>query len=111
VSQLSPLRPVLGNGDPLIRILRNALTFERVLQHSNCNSPEASAVIFHVLKLWCFGVDRLDGLLQTNNPMVSGPTPLLDTKLLSCSQIRITQGCRVSRTRVPAAGRIRRRSP
>ena len=32
VSQLSPLRPVLGNGDPLIEILRNALTFERVLQ-------------------------------------------------------------------------------
>jgi len=30
VSQLSPLRPVLGNGDPLIKILRNALTFERV---------------------------------------------------------------------------------
>jgi len=28
VSQLSPLRPVLGNGDPLIEILRNALTFE-----------------------------------------------------------------------------------
>ena len=26
VSQLSPLRPVLGNGDPLIEILRNALT-------------------------------------------------------------------------------------
>jgi len=32
VSQLSPLRPVLGNGEPLIKILRNALTFERVLQ-------------------------------------------------------------------------------
>jgi len=32
VSQLSPLRPVLGNGDPLIEILRNALTVERVLQ-------------------------------------------------------------------------------
>jgi hypothetical protein len=32
VSQLSPLRPVLGNGDPLIENLRNALTFERVLQ-------------------------------------------------------------------------------
>ena len=35
VSQLSPLRPVrpvLGNGNPLIEILRNALTFERVLQ-------------------------------------------------------------------------------
>ena len=32
VSQLSPLRPVLGNGDPLIEILQNALTFERVLQ-------------------------------------------------------------------------------
>ena len=32
MSQLSPLRPVLGNGDPLIEILRNALTFERVLQ-------------------------------------------------------------------------------
>jgi len=32
VSQLSPLRPVLGNGDPLIEILRNALTFEHVLQ-------------------------------------------------------------------------------
>ena len=32
VSQLSPLRPVLGNGDPLIEILRNALTSERVLQ-------------------------------------------------------------------------------
>ena len=29
VSQLSPLRPVLGNGDPLIEILLNALTFER----------------------------------------------------------------------------------
>ena len=29
VSQLSPLRPALGNGDPLIEILRNALTFER----------------------------------------------------------------------------------
>ena len=27
-----PLRPVLGNGDPLIEILRNALTFERALQ-------------------------------------------------------------------------------
>ena len=34
VSQLSPLRPALGNGDPLIEILRNrnALSFERVLQ-------------------------------------------------------------------------------
>ena len=32
VSQLSPLRPVLGNGDPLSEILRIALTFERVLQ-------------------------------------------------------------------------------
>jgi len=32
VSQLSPLRPVLGNGDLFIEILRNALTFERVLQ-------------------------------------------------------------------------------
>jgi len=32
VSQLSPLRPVLGNGDPLIELLGNALTFERVLQ-------------------------------------------------------------------------------
>jgi len=33
VSQLPPLRPaVLGNGDPLIGILRNALTFERILQ-------------------------------------------------------------------------------
>ena len=31
VSQLSPLRPVLGNGDPLIEFLQNALTFERVL--------------------------------------------------------------------------------
>jgi len=31
-SQLSPLRPVLGNGDALIEVLRNALTFERVLQ-------------------------------------------------------------------------------
>ena len=29
VSQLSLLRPVLGNGDPLIEILRNAFTFER----------------------------------------------------------------------------------
>jgi len=32
VSKLSPLRPVLGNGDLLIEILQNALTFERVLQ-------------------------------------------------------------------------------
>jgi len=32
VSQLSPLRPVLGNGGPLTEFLRNALTFERVLQ-------------------------------------------------------------------------------
>ena len=32
LSQMSPLRPVLGNGDPLIEILRNGLTFERVLQ-------------------------------------------------------------------------------
>ena len=32
VSELSPLRPVLGNGDTLIEFLRNALTFERVLQ-------------------------------------------------------------------------------
>ena len=33
MSQLSRLRPVLlGNGDPLIEILRNALTFKRVLQ-------------------------------------------------------------------------------
>ena len=31
-SQLSPLRPVLGNVDPLIEFLRNALTSERVLQ-------------------------------------------------------------------------------
>jgi len=29
VSQLPPLQPVLGNGNPLIKILRNALTFER----------------------------------------------------------------------------------
>jgi len=34
VSQLSPLRPVLGNGDPLIEILRNALTFERIFPTS-----------------------------------------------------------------------------
>jgi len=32
VSQLSPLRPVLCNGKPLIEHLGNALTFERVLQ-------------------------------------------------------------------------------
>ena len=32
VSQLSPLRSVLGNGDPLIELLENALTFERVIQ-------------------------------------------------------------------------------
>jgi hypothetical protein len=32
VSQLSQLRPVLGNGNPLIEFLRNALTTERVLQ-------------------------------------------------------------------------------
>ena len=28
----SPLRPVLGNGEPLIELLGNALAFERVLQ-------------------------------------------------------------------------------
>ena len=33
VSLLSPLRPVLGNGESLIELLGNALTFERVLQH------------------------------------------------------------------------------
>ena len=32
---LSPLRPVLGNGDLLIKILRNALTFMRVLRNRN----------------------------------------------------------------------------
>jgi len=32
VSQLSPLRPVLGNGYPLTELPGNALTFERVLQ-------------------------------------------------------------------------------
>ena len=32
VSQLPPLRPVLGNGDPLIEFLRIAFTIERVLQ-------------------------------------------------------------------------------
>ena len=32
VSQLSPLRTVFGNDDPLIEFLLNALTFERVLQ-------------------------------------------------------------------------------
>ena len=31
VSQLSPLRPVLGYSDSLIEFLRNALTLERVL--------------------------------------------------------------------------------
>ena len=36
VSQLSPLRSVLGNGDPLIELLENALTFERVIQ---CPAP------------------------------------------------------------------------
>jgi len=39
VSQLSPLRPVLGNGDPLIEILRNALTFERVLKRPAPSHP------------------------------------------------------------------------
>ena len=34
VSQLSPLRPVLGNGDPLIEIFRKALAYGRVLQRS-----------------------------------------------------------------------------
>jgi len=29
---LSPLRPALGNCEPLIELLGNALTFERVLQ-------------------------------------------------------------------------------
>jgi len=29
---MSPLRPVLRNGEPLIELLGNALTFERVLQ-------------------------------------------------------------------------------
>ena len=33
VSQLSPLRPVFGNGDPLIEFLQNALAIERVLRH------------------------------------------------------------------------------
>jgi hypothetical protein len=32
VSKLPPLRPVLGNGDPLTKLLGNALTSERVLQ-------------------------------------------------------------------------------
>jgi len=32
VSLLSPLWPVLRNGNPLIELLGNALTFERVLQ-------------------------------------------------------------------------------
>jgi len=32
VSHLSPLRPVLGNGDPLTELLGNALTFKRALQ-------------------------------------------------------------------------------
>ena len=32
VNLLSPLRPVLGNDEPLIELLGNALTFERVLQ-------------------------------------------------------------------------------
>jgi len=32
VSQLSPFRPALDNGDPLIVFYRNALTIERVLQ-------------------------------------------------------------------------------
>ena len=41
VNQLSPLRPVLGNDDPLNKILQNALTFERVLQRPApiCRSP------------------------------------------------------------------------
>jgi len=41
VNQLSPLRPVLSNGDPLIEFLRNALTFERVLQRP-APSPKSS---------------------------------------------------------------------
>jgi len=32
VSLLSPLRPVLRNGEPYIELLGDALTFERVLQ-------------------------------------------------------------------------------
>ena len=32
VSQLTPLRPLLGNSDPLIEPLGNAPNFERVLQ-------------------------------------------------------------------------------
>jgi len=32
VSLLSPLWPVLGNGEPLIKILGNVLTGERILQ-------------------------------------------------------------------------------
>ena len=40
LSQLSPLRPVLGNGDPLIEILRNALTFAPDDKGSDDEDPE-----------------------------------------------------------------------
>ena len=33
VSLLSPLRPVLRNGNPLLKFLGNAFTGERILQH------------------------------------------------------------------------------
>jgi len=37
LSLLSPLRPEIGNGEPHIELLGNALTFERVLQRPTPN--------------------------------------------------------------------------
>ena len=50
VSQLSPLRPVLGNGDLRIEFLRNALTFERVPLYLN--------PCFHVPQRMWYQIER-----------------------------------------------------
>jgi len=58
VSQLSPLRPVLGNGVPLIELIGNALTFELLSAFSNalpqvtCGQPIRGAWLLGLRAAW-----------------------------------------------------------
>jgi hypothetical protein len=64
VNQLSPLRPVLGNGDALNKILLNALNFERVLQR-----PAPSY-------LWTTNRSRIENLIPNQSATAVAPGSL-----------------------------------
>jgi hypothetical protein len=78
VSQLSPLRPILGNGVPLIELLRNALTFEFI--GLECGTQPVSAV---ATGPWPMGIR--DNLAIANYDKVKFPTKGTFPLLLSSS--------------------------